>query len=75
MIRCQLVIFHLLMRENKLFNRFLQLEFEGVVRVKVIGKEEGISLIVGEDVREERFELTFLTLLLSSTFLAALVYP
>ena len=75
MIRCQLVIFHLLMRENKLFNRFFQLEFEGVVRVKVIGKEEGIPLIVGEDVREERFELTFLALLLGSTFLATLVNP
>ena len=73
MIRSQLVVFNLLMRENKLFNCFLQLEFEGVAGVKVIGKEEGIPFIVGEDVREERFELTLLALLLSYAFLAALV--
>jgi hypothetical protein len=75
MIRCQLIVFNLLMRENKLFNRLFQFEFEGVARIKVVGKEEGIPFIVGEDVREERFELTFLALLLSSAFLAALVYP
>lgn len=33
MIRCQLIVFNLLMRENKLFNRFFQLEFEGVAGV------------------------------------------
>ena len=75
MIRCQLVVFDLLMRENKLFNRLFELEFKGVARVEVVGKEEGIPLIIGEDVREERFKLALLTLLLSSTFLAALIHP
>jgi hypothetical protein len=75
MIRCQLVVFDLLMRENKLFNSLFELEFECVAGVKVVGKEEGIPLIIGEDVRKERFKLALLTLLLSSAFLATLVYP
>ena len=75
MIRCQLVVFDLLMRENKLFNSLFELEFECVTGVKVVGKEEGIPFIIGEDVREERFKLALLALLLGSSFLAALVYP
>jgi hypothetical protein len=35
------------MRENKLFNRLFELKFEGVAGVKVVGKEEGIPLIIG----------------------------
>jgi hypothetical protein len=75
MIWCQLVVFDLLMSKNELFNRFFELKFEGIAGVQVVGKEEGIPLIVGEDVRKERLELALLTLLLSSAFLAALVYP
>ncbi len=63
------------MSKNELFNRFFELKFEGIAGVQVVGKEEGIPLIVGEDVRKERLELALLTLLLSSAFLAALVYP
>ena len=75
MIRCQLVVFNLLMCENKLFNCLFEFEFEGVAGVQVVGKEEGIPLIIGEDVREERFKLALLALLLSSAFMAALVNP
>ena len=74
MIGCQLVVFDLLMSENELFDRLFELELEGVAGVQVVGKEEGIPLIVGEDVRKERLELALLALLLSSSFLAALVY-
>jgi hypothetical protein len=63
------------MCENKLFNSLFELKFEGVAGVQVVGKEKGIPLIIGEDVREEGFKLALLTLLLSSAFLAALVYP
>jgi len=75
MIRGQLVVFDLLMCENKLFYRLFKLEFECVAGVKVVGKEEGIPFIIGEDMREERFKLALLALLLSTSFLPALVYP
>ena len=63
------------MRENKLFNCLFEFEFEGVAGVQVVGKEKGIPLIIGEDVRKERFKLALLALLLSSAFMAALIHP